>query len=159
MLVHESVHTDFVAALAEHARATRTGRPDEDDVAYGPVNNANQLRRITGYLERLPDHADVVAGRRGDALLLLEQPPVFTAGKRTQPEDMPDNGLPVIDVDRGGRITWHGEGQLVVYPILKLAEPVDVVDYVRRLEQGGRDGGVAGRGHTPVACHLAATAR
>ena len=71
----------------------------------------------------------------GDTLLVLEHPAVYTAGKRTQPEDMPDNGLPVIDVDRGGRITWHGEGQLVIYPIIKLAEPVDVVDYVRRLEE------------------------
>lgn len=75
------------------------------------------------------------AGTQGDVILVVEHPNVYTAGKRTQPEDMPDNGLPVIDVDRGGRITWHGEGQLVVYPIIKLAEPVDVVDYVRRLEE------------------------
>ena len=74
-------------------------------------------------------------GERGDIILVVEHPNIYTAGKRTQPEDMPDNGLPVITVDRGGRITWHGEGQLVVYPILKLAEPVDVVDYVRRLEE------------------------
>ena len=67
VLVHESVHADFVAALAEQARATRTGRPDED-VAYGPVNNAHQLDRVLGFLDRLPDHADVVAGggRQGD---------------------------------------------------------------------------------------------
>ncbi|AGF72940.1 lipoyl(octanoyl) transferase LipB [Corynebacterium halotolerans] len=70
-----------------------------------------------------------------DQLLLLEHPSVYTAGKRTQPEDRPTNGQPVIDVDRGGRITWHGEGQLVAYPIIRLAEPVDVVDYVRRLEE------------------------
>lgn len=75
------------------------------------------------------------AGEHGDVILVVEHPNIYTAGKRTQPEDMPDNGLPVITVDRGGRITWHGEGQLVVYPILKLAEPVDVVDYVRRLEE------------------------
>lgn len=75
------------------------------------------------------------AGEIGDTVLVLEHPNVYTAGKRTQPEDRPVNGLPVIDVDRGGRITWHGEGQLVVYPIVKLAEPVDVVDYVRRLEE------------------------
>lgn len=75
------------------------------------------------------------AGDVGDTILVLEHPNVYTAGKRTQPEDRPTNGLPVIDVDRGGRITWHGEGQLVVYPIIKLAEPVDVVDYVRRLEE------------------------
>ncbi len=71
----------------------------------------------------------------GDTLLVLEHPNVYTAGKRTQPEDRPRNGLPVIDVNRGGRITWHGEGQLVMYPIIRLAEPVDVVDYVRRLEE------------------------
>lgn len=67
VLVHESVHADFVAALAEQARATRTGRPDED-VAFGPVNNAGQLDRVMGFLDRLPDHADVVAGgrRQGD---------------------------------------------------------------------------------------------
>ncbi|HEY3438996.1 MAG TPA: gamma-aminobutyraldehyde dehydrogenase [Actinotalea sp.] len=67
VLVHESVHADFVAALAEQARGTRTGRPDED-VAYGPVNNATQLQRVQGFLARLPDHASVVAGghRQGD---------------------------------------------------------------------------------------------
>ncbi|SCX09523.1 lipoyl(octanoyl) transferase LipB [Corynebacterium jeikeium] len=70
-----------------------------------------------------------------DTILLLQHPPTYTAGKRTQDSDRPTNGLPVVDVDRGGRITWHGPGQLVAYPIIKLADPVDVVDYVRRLEQ------------------------
>ncbi len=70
-----------------------------------------------------------------DQILVLEHPSIYTAGKRTQPEDLPTNGLPVINVDRGGRITWHGPGQLVMYPIIKLAEPIDVVDYVRRLEE------------------------
>jgi lipoyl(octanoyl) transferase len=70
-----------------------------------------------------------------DTLLLLEHPSVYTAGKRTQPEDRPTDGTPVIDVDRGGRITWHGPGQLVGYPVTRLADPIDVVDYVRRLEQ------------------------
>lgn len=74
-------------------------------------------------------------GTTGDHILVLEHPDIYTAGKRTQPEDRPTNGLPVIDVDRGGRITWHGRGQLVVYPIVQLAEPIDVVDYVRRLEE------------------------
>ncbi len=68
-------------------------------------------------------------------MLLLEHPSVYTAGKRTQPEDRPTDGTPVIDVDRGGRITWHGPGQLVGYPIVKLADPIDVVHYVRRLEE------------------------
>ncbi|PTR32137.1 lipoyl(octanoyl) transferase [Rhodococcus sp. OK519] len=70
-----------------------------------------------------------------DTLLLLEHPAVYTAGRRTAPEDRPVDGTPVIDVDRGGKITWHGPGQLVGYPIVKLAEPVDVVGYVRRIEQ------------------------
>lgn len=74
-------------------------------------------------------------GEIGDTILVLEHPDVYTAGKLTQPSDRPRNGLPVIDVDRGGRITWHGAGQLVVYPIIKLAKPIDVVDYVRRLEE------------------------
>jgi len=72
---------------------------------------------------------------RGDTLLLLQHPSVYTAGKRTEPADRPTDGTPVVDVDRGGRITWHGPGQLVGYPIVKLADPVDVVAYVRRLEQ------------------------
>lgn len=70
-----------------------------------------------------------------DTLLLLEHPPTYTAGRRTEPQDRPADGTPVIDVDRGGKLTWHGPGQLVGYPIIKLAEPIDVVDYVRRLEQ------------------------
>jgi lipoyl(octanoyl) transferase len=70
-----------------------------------------------------------------DVLMLLEHPSVYTAGKRTRPEDRPTDGTPVVDVDRGGRITWHGPGQLVGYPIVALAEPLDVVDYVRRLEE------------------------
>jgi lipoyl(octanoyl) transferase len=75
------------------------------------------------------------AGTGPDVLMLLEHPFVYTAGKRTQPEDRPTDGSPVVDVDRGGRITWHGPGQLVGYPIVGLAEPLDVVDFVRRLEE------------------------
>ena len=74
-------------------------------------------------------------GRSGDVLLLLEHNPVYTAGKRTAPDERPDGDIPVIDVDRGGKLTWHGPGQLVGYPIIELAEPIDVVHYVRRLEQ------------------------
>ncbi|WP_436522252.1 lipoyl(octanoyl) transferase LipB [Actinoplanes sp. HUAS TT8] len=80
-------------------------------------------------------HEDVADGTRPDTILLLEHPSVFTAGKRTEPADRPWDGTPVVDVDRGGKITWHGPGQLVGYPILKLPEPVDVVAYVRRVEQ------------------------
>jgi lipoyl(octanoyl) transferase len=74
-------------------------------------------------------------GTGPDVLLLLEHPSVYTAGRRTTPADRPDEGTPVIDVDRGGKITWHGPGQLVGYPVIGLAEPLDVIDYVRRLEQ------------------------
>ncbi|MDX5318451.1 MAG: lipoyl(octanoyl) transferase LipB, partial [Actinomycetes bacterium] len=84
-------------------------------------------------------HAEVVAGEREDTLVLVEHEPVYTAGKRTAAWDRPVDGTPVIDVDRGGRITWHGPGQLVGYPIVRLAEPVDVVRYVRRLEQAIMD--------------------
>ncbi|MGB5110155.1 MAG: lipoyl(octanoyl) transferase LipB [Mycobacterium sp.] len=70
-----------------------------------------------------------------DTLLLLEHPPVYTAGKRTLPEERPADGIPVVDTDRGGKITWHGPGQLVGYPIIGLAEPLDVVNFVRRLEE------------------------
>ena len=80
-------------------------------------------------------HEEVAEGRAGDTVLLLEHPSVYTAGKRTEPFDRPMDGTPVIDVDRGGKITWHGPGQLVGYPIVKLPDPVDVVAYVRRVEQ------------------------
>ncbi len=78
-------------------------------------------------------HAEVVDGAPG-AVLLLEHPPVYTAGKRTEAWERPQDGTPVVDVDRGGKITWHGPGQLVGYPILRLADPIDVVAYVRRIE-------------------------
>jgi len=70
-----------------------------------------------------------------DTLLLLEHPPVYTAGRRTLPHERPVDGAPVVDTDRGGKITWHGPGQLVGYPIIGLTEPLDVVNYVRRLEE------------------------
>jgi lipoyl(octanoyl) transferase len=80
-------------------------------------------------------HESVVAGGRGDTVLLLEHPSVYTAGKRTEPWDRPMDGTPVVDVDRGGKLTWHGPGQLVGYPIVRLPDPIDVVAYVRRTEQ------------------------
>ena len=79
-------------------------------------------------------HEAVAAGERPDSVLLLEHPSVYTAGKRTEPWDRPTDGTPVVDVDRGGKITWHGPGQLVGYPIVKLPAPVDVVAFVRRTE-------------------------
>jgi lipoyl(octanoyl) transferase len=75
------------------------------------------------------------AGTGPDVLMLLEHPPVYTAGRRTRPADRPTDGTPVVDVDRGGLITWHGPGQLVGYPLVALATPLDVVEYVRRLEE------------------------
>ena len=99
-------------------------------------------------------HAEVVAGAAPDTVLLLEHPPVYTAGKRTEAWERPLDGTPVIDVDRGGKITWHGPGQLVGYPIVRLPDPIDVVAYVRRMERvlmdvcaefGVRAGQVAGR--------------
>ncbi len=80
-------------------------------------------------------HEAVVAGDAPDTVLLLEHPPVFTAGRRTEPSERPFDGTPVIDVDRGGKITWHGPGQLVGYPIVRLPRPLDVVAYVRAMEQ------------------------
>lgn len=80
-------------------------------------------------------HREVVAGSRPDTVLLLEHQGVYTAGKRTEDEERPQDGTPVIDVDRGGKITWHGPGQLIGYPIMKLPDPIDVVGYVRWLEQ------------------------
>ena len=111
-----------------------------------PYIEALELQRAT--------HRAVVSGSSSDTLVLLEHPSVYTAGKRTEDYERPTDGAEVIDVDRGGKITWHGPGQLVGYPIIKLAEPIDVVGYVRRLESFiiavladlGIDGGrVAGR--------------
>ncbi|MGP6171227.1 lipoyl(octanoyl) transferase LipB [Microbacterium sp. A204] len=80
-------------------------------------------------------HHDVVEGTRPDTLILLEHEAVYTAGKRTEEHERPQDGTPVIDVDRGGKITWHGPGQLVGYPIVRLPEPMDVVAHVRHLER------------------------
>lgn len=79
-------------------------------------------------------HKQVVSGERPNTLLLLEHQSVYTAGKRTEDSERPVDGTEVIDVDRGGKITWHGPGQLVGYPITKLEEPMDVVAYVRTIE-------------------------
>ncbi|MHA7133243.1 lipoyl(octanoyl) transferase LipB [Oerskovia turbata] len=84
-------------------------------------------------------HQEVADGTGPDTLILVEHPSVYTAGRRTNLADRPDDGTPVVDVDRGGKITWHGPGQLVAYPILRLAEPVDVVAYVRALESAVMD--------------------
>lgn len=79
-------------------------------------------------------HQDVIAGNNENTVLLLQHPCVYTAGRRTALSDRPIDSTPVIDVDRGGKITWHGLGQLVAYPIIKLKNPADVVGFVRELE-------------------------
>ncbi|MEU9885416.1 lipoyl(octanoyl) transferase LipB [Sphaerisporangium sp. NPDC051017] len=92
-----------------------------------PYEQAWELQRAV--------HAQRVAGTLPDTCLLLEHAPVYTAGKRTSAEERPADGTPVIDVDRGGKITWHGPGQLVAYPIVRLAGSLDVIAYVRLLEE------------------------
>jgi lipoyl(octanoyl) transferase len=96
--------------------------------------SANSVPYLSGLEQQRALHAAVVEGRAPDSVLLLEHESVYTAGRRTEPHERPVDGSPVIDVDRGGKITWHGPGQLVGYPIIRLAEPVDVVAYVRALE-------------------------
>ena len=97
---------------------------DPDFVGY---NDGLRLQREV--------HKQVVAKTRPDTVILLEHSSVYTAGKRTEDSERPDDGTEVIEVDRGGKLTWHGPGQLVGYPIMKLPEPFDVVGYVRFLEQ------------------------
>ncbi|MGX5695332.1 lipoyl(octanoyl) transferase LipB [Agromyces soli] len=96
--------------------------------------SANSVPYEEGLSLQRAVHQSVVSGASPDTVILLEHQSVYTAGKRTSPDERPSDGTPVIDVDRGGKITWHGPGQLVGYPILRLAEPIDVVGYVRRLE-------------------------
>ncbi|MFT4029885.1 MAG: lipoyl(octanoyl) transferase LipB [Protaetiibacter sp.] len=97
--------------------------------------SANSVSYSTALERQRAVHADVASGRAPDTVLLVEHPSVYTAGRRTEPHERPSDGTPVVDVDRGGKITWHGPGQLVGYPIVRLAEPLDVVAYVRRLEE------------------------
>jgi lipoyl(octanoyl) transferase len=93
---------------------------------------------VLGYGEAWQLQRELVDARVAggpDTLLLLEHPSVYTAGRRTEPHERPVDGTPVVDTDRGGKITWHGPGQLVGYPIIGLADPIDVVNYVRCLEE------------------------
>jgi lipoyl(octanoyl) transferase len=101
---------------------------------------ALQLGGLVEYEEALAIqrriHGEVSSGARANTLILLEHPAVYTAGKRTLAEERPHNGAPVIDVDRGGKITWHGPGQLVGYPIVRLQNPHELVGFVREIEAG-----------------------
>ena len=95
----------------------------------------NAVGYQTGWDLQRSVHAEVVAGERPDTVLLLEHQSVYTAGRRTEPLERPFDGTPVVDVDRGGKITWHGPGQLVGYPIVRLPDPIDVIAHVRRIER------------------------
>jgi len=112
------------------ARGTAVRRPVLRRLGFG----ADAVAYGTAWDEQRRVHDGVVAGDLTDTVLLLEHPPTYTAGRRTRAQDRPQDGTPVVDVDRGGEITWHGPGQLVGYPIVRLAEPIDVVEHVRRLE-------------------------
>lgn len=96
--------------------------------------SANSVPYLSGLEQQRAAHASVAEGRAPDTVILLEHESVYTAGKRTESHERPVDGTPVVEVDRGGRITWHGPGQLVGYPIMRLADPIDVVQYVRSLE-------------------------
>ncbi|MEY2709260.1 MAG: hypothetical protein RL031_133 [Actinomycetota bacterium] len=110
------------------------------DAQQAPNSSAIVISRagLVGYEAALEMqrqfHKEIIAGTRSNSLILLEHPSVYTAGKRTQDFERPSDGTPVIDVDRGGRITWHGPGQLVGYPIVKLLKPTELVGFVRTLE-------------------------
>ena len=117
--------------------AVHVATPDASALS---IVNAGVVEYQRAWEEQRRLHEAVVAGQAPDTVLLLEHPSVYTAGKRTEPLDRPMDGTPVVDVDRGGKITWHGPGQLVGYPIMTLpgardGQPVDVVAYVRRVEQ------------------------
>jgi lipoyl(octanoyl) transferase len=99
------------------------------------VENLGQIDYLEGLQRQRDLHQQILEGRAPSTLMLLEHPSVYTAGRRTAIHERPVNGVPVIDVDRGGKITWHGPGQLVGYPIVKLKEPTKVVDFVRTLER------------------------
>src|SRR3954471_18814160 len=97
--------------------------------------SANSVPYLTALEQQRAVHAAVASGRASDTVILLEHRAVYTAGKRTEPHERPTDGTPVIDVDRGGKITWHGPGQITGYPIVRLPAPIDVVGYVRHLEE------------------------
>jgi lipoyl(octanoyl) transferase len=104
------------------------------------------IRHLTGHIEyhegwdlQRSTHEAVRTDGQADTVFFLEHVSVYTAGVRTRRDEFPTDGTEVIKVDRGGQITWHGPGQLVAYPIIKLAKPFDVVEYIRTLEQAVMD--------------------
>ena len=100
------------------------------------ITRAGLVPYETGLAMQRDLHHGVVSGEQENTLILLEHPSVYTAGRRTLEHERPKNGTSVIDVDRGGKITWHGPGQLVGYPIVKLENPHELVGFVRELEAG-----------------------
>ncbi len=105
--------------------------PEFIDLAFAP----NYISYADAYQKQLEIHAQVVAGKIPNTVLLLEHSSVYTAGKRTEAEELPLDGSEFIETNRGGKITWHGPGQLVGYAIMRLPQPIDVVNYVRWMEQ------------------------
>ncbi len=105
--------------------------PRFERVAFSPTF----LSYEEGYALQQQVHSEVVSGAREDTVLLLEHKSVYTAGKRTEASELPNDGSDFVETNRGGKITWHGPGQLVGYPIMHLPKPIDVVAYVRYLEQ------------------------
>lgn len=105
--------------------------PKFERVAFNP----KFLPYEEGFALQQRVHSEVVSGKREDTVLLLEHKSVYTAGKRTEASELPNDGSDFIETNRGGKITWHGPGQLVGYPIMHLPKPIDVVAYVRYLEQ------------------------
>lgn len=101
------------------------------DLALSDYQQTWQLQRDV--------HAQVAVGEIGPQVLFVQHPPVYTAGRRTQPQERPQDGTPVVDVDRGGKITYHGPGQLVGYPIIRLTRTYGPLEYVRRIEQAVMD--------------------
>jgi lipoyl(octanoyl) transferase len=89
----------------------------------------------TGLDAQLETHRAVASNEIPNTVLLLEHSPVYTAGKRTEAHELPDDGSDFVETNRGGKITWHGPGQLIGYPIMRLPQPIDVVAYVRWLEE------------------------
>jgi lipoyl(octanoyl) transferase len=122
------VHAQLGSSVHAVAASIRSATTPIDVSRLGTVDYQAALRLQRGL-------ADARVAGGPDTLLLLEHPSVYTAGRRTLPEERPVDDTPVVDTDRGGKITWHGPGQLVGYPIIGMAEPLDVVNFVRRLEE------------------------
>ena len=133
-LLDRRTGNDEPAGPSAGPEAAAGGRPPEGSEDALVFLRAGLVPYEQAWAEQRRLHAARLAGEIPDTVLLLEHPPVYTAGRRTAAWERPSDGTPVLDVDRGGKITWHGPGQLVGYPILALPDPVDVVAYVRRLE-------------------------